>query len=311
MIWDSHPLALGATPAQVFIDGIAQLESPYVAKKPEAFQSVPKVPNFDKEAKEAVKYDGLPPLTPAKKSAGLVAFVNVKTVFTRSSGAVQRVMDIADRTGVVVAREGRVVCSGLHAECFSPGVLGAEDPLVIDLEGGSISPSLVSFGAPLGLEEIAAESSTGDGVVLDPLQKAVPAIIGGDSAIIRAVDGLQYSTRDALYAAVIFEPILNAADCSPPRLAYRSGVTAAITAPSAYLFYSGIGTYFSTGAENKLQTGAILKEVTGLHLAVRHFGVPSVSTQIAALRRLLLRPDDGASGQWFKKVVQVRWAVWR
>ncbi|KAF9017012.1 hypothetical protein BDZ89DRAFT_1117848 [Hymenopellis radicata] len=272
VIWDSHPLALGATPAQVFIDGIAQLESPYVAKKPEAFQSAPKVPNFDKEAKEAVKYDGLPHSLQRRSLQDWWR-------------AVQRVMDIADRTGVVIAREGRVVCSGLHADCFSPGVLGAEDPLVIDLEGGSISPSLVSFGAPLGLEEIAAESSTRDGVVLDPLQKAVPAIIGGDSAIIRAVDGLQYSTRDAL-------------------LAYRSGVTAAITAPSAYLFYSGIGTYFSTGAENKLQTGAILKEVTGLHLAVRHFGVPSVSTQIAALRRLLLRPDDGASGQWFKKVVQ-------
>lgn len=89
------------------------------------------------------------------------------------------------------------------------------------------------------------------------------------------------------------------------RLAYRSGVTSAISAPVAYGFYSGLGTAFSTGAEHKLKAGAVLKEVTGVHVAVRHFGVPSVSTQIATLRRLLLHPDDGDAGAWFKKVVDV------
>lgn len=198
VIWDSHPLALGATPAQVFIDGISQLNSPYVARKPKAFQVPPKVPNFDKEAEETLKYDGLPPLASVKGTAGLVVFTNVKSVFTRSTSTVERVLDLAEATGVVVARQGRVVCSGSHADCFTKDLLGDEQPLIVDLKGGSISPGLTTFGAPLGLEEINQEPSTNDGVVLDPLGGAVPRIIGGDSAIIKAVDGLQFSTRDAL-----------------------------------------------------------------------------------------------------------------
>lgn len=69
---------------------------------------------------------------------------------------------------------------------------------VIDLNGGSISPGLVTFGAALGLEEIQGEESTHDGVVIDPFTKDVPSIIGGNKALIRAVDGLQYGGRDTL-----------------------------------------------------------------------------------------------------------------
>lgn len=43
----------------------------------------------------------------------------------------------------------------------------------------------------------------------------------------------------------------------------------------------------------------MVKEVTGLHVAVKHFGaqagVPSVSTQIAVLRRLLLASVSSAN----------------
>ncbi len=65
-MWDSHPLALGATPTQVFVDGIPQLRSPVQANKPTNFQKLPKVPKFDREAAAAVKYDGHPPLEPVR-----------------------------------------------------------------------------------------------------------------------------------------------------------------------------------------------------------------------------------------------------
>ena len=55
VIWDSHPLALGATPIQVIIDGIPQLPARFVVEKPHSFQVVPKVPNFDKEADQTVR----------------------------------------------------------------------------------------------------------------------------------------------------------------------------------------------------------------------------------------------------------------
>ncbi|KAF9268942.1 carbohydrate esterase family 9 protein [Marasmius fiardii PR-910] len=281
VIWDSHPLALGATPVQVFIDGIPQLERPYVARKPEAFQEVPEVPNFDKEAREAVKYQGLPPLTP--KSSSSVVFTNVKSVFMRSRAGVQKVFSSSEEAlGEVVVRDGKITCFG---RCVKDHFVEDPDTSVVDLGGGSIFPALVSFGTPLGLEVMNQEPSTNDGDVFDPLAKSVPSILGGDSAVVRAVDGLQFDTRDAL-------------------LAYRGGVTSAITAPSHGNFFSGLGTMFSTGASHKLQKGAIVQDVTGLHFSVRHFGSPSVSTQIAVLRRLLLNPPEGDLGDQFKLVLQ-------
>lgn len=171
-----------------------------MGKKPDAFQRTPEVPNFDEEAKEALKYEGLPPLTPKNASAGVVLFTNVKSVFTRSSAGIsQTLVQQGESTpGVVVVINGKVVCTGLTGLCVTKQVMGNTKPTVVDLEGGSISPGLVSYGAPLGLQHIQQEPSTADGRAPDPLLKPVPKILGGDTAIIRAVDGLQYSSRDAL-----------------------------------------------------------------------------------------------------------------
>ena len=78
------------------------------------------------------------------------------------------------------------------------------------------------------------------------------------------------------------------------RLAYRAGVTKAVVAPIHHGFFGGLGTSFSTGAAHKLADGAVMQEVTALHVSVGHFASrPSISTQIAALRNLLLAlPDD-------------------
>jgi len=76
-------LAIGATPQQVFIDGIAQLEKPFVNKKPASLQHVPKTPDFSKDARDAVKYDGLPPLELHKSASDIIIFTNVSSVFLR------------------------------------------------------------------------------------------------------------------------------------------------------------------------------------------------------------------------------------
>jgi hypothetical protein len=68
---------------------------------------------------------------------------------------------------------------------------------------------------------------------------------------------------------------------------------------------------FSTGAAHKLADGAVIQEVTALHVSVGHFGIrPSISTQIAALRDLLLAlPDDNTvtnSPKPFRDAARVR-----
>ncbi|KAI0670026.1 carbohydrate esterase family 9 protein [Trametes maxima] len=285
VLWDSHPLALGATPQQVWIDGIPQLNAPHLLTKPPAFQTPPVVPDFDKEAEETLKHDGLPPLEP-KRSRDVVVFMNVSNVYLREEQGVRQafVAEASDPLSgaVVVVRNGKVACIGsIASECAVAAQ--TEDAEYIDLEGGALSPGLVTVGSPLGLEEITSEESTIDGYVLDPLTHSVPEIVGGDGALVRAADGLLYGTRDALYA-------------------YRYGVTTGIVAPQTSGFLAGLNTAFSTAARHRLEKGALVQEAGGLHIAIHPTGTPSVSTQIAALRHLLLGKTTGELGLWVGKI---------
>jgi hypothetical protein len=134
-LWDSHPLALGATPAQVFIDGIPQLDSPPVVQKPRSFQKPPKVPNFVREAKEAVEYEGLPPLQPSRADSDILVFENVKGLFLLTTKGIQNVMSAPNQPsgGVVVVRNGSILCSGIQASCLKSAE--TETQTVLDLKG--------------------------------------------------------------------------------------------------------------------------------------------------------------------------------
>ena len=211
VIWDSHPLALGATPTQVFIDGIAQLEFPYTVRKPDSFQKSPKVPNFDEEAKKAIMYEGLPPLAPKVKFPidDIVVFVNVNTIHQVVNGTIQLLFNADQLVPTnVVTRNGLITCLGHDELCLAN--LTDSRATYIDLEGGSISPGLVSFGSPLALQHIDQEPSTNDGFVFDPLRQDIPDILGGDTSIIRAVDGLEFETRDALYVFLVMGQVSDA-----------------------------------------------------------------------------------------------------
>ncbi len=62
---------------------------------------------------------------------------------------------------------------------------------------------------------------------------------------------------------------------------------------------------FSTGAVSGLAKGAIIQDVAALHFTMAHGMRASVSTQIAALRRILLEPGNGELGHWSRKVTWV------
>lgn len=258
VIWDSHPLSLGATPLQVFIDGIRQFQAPQVSIKPPFMQRCPDTPNFDKEATEAFEHEGLPPLIP--KSVQHAIFINVSGVYTRTTGD----LSLEEHPEVVVARGGEIICTGTRLTCSKTLDEVDDEVAVIDLEGGVIVPGFTTYGSPLGLTEIRLEPSTNDGRVYNPLAHDPPAIIG--DTLIRAIDGLQFEGRNML-------------------LAYRGGVTAGVVAPSGE-FVQGVSTTFSLGAHHLLGNATIESDVA-LHVAITMNGAQSVSTQIAALRHLL------------------------
>ncbi|KAF5371160.1 hypothetical protein D9758_004120 [Tetrapyrgos nigripes] len=312
VLWDSHPLSLGATPKQVFIDGIAQLKEPHTLTKPSQLQKVPVTPNFAREAEEAVRHDGLPPLGPREsfKKEEVVMFVNMKSMYAKLGGRVVKVLSArtedAERSrrmqkeemGVVIVQGGELLCKGIWAECAVPIKKLKSETRIVDLKGGSLaekqnvdrcsslgfSPGLVSYGSYLGLTHISGERSTNDGTVADPLTGSVPGILGGGEAVIRAVDGLQFESRNAL-------------------LAYRSGVTSAITPPQSSGILAGLSAALSTGASNRLAQGAVLQEVSALHVGLTMGSSVSVSTQITALRKLLLGGTKGDLGSQIDKVV--------
>ena len=182
----------------MYIDGIPQLTNPHVSPKPDAFQVVPKTPNFDKEAKEAVEYDGLPPLAPREGIDAI--FTNVRSVWSHVDNDIVETFGggVAETMGSVLVRGGRIACiaeQGAATGCMQAELHGVE---VIDLEGGMVSPGLTTFGSPIGTVEIRLESSTNDGTVFDPLHHTVPTILGGDDTVVRAVDGLQFEGRNTL-----------------------------------------------------------------------------------------------------------------
>lgn len=93
-------------------------------------------------------------------------------------------------------------------------------------------------------------------------------------------------------------------------VAYRSGVTAATSFPHAFFTepaFTGLSTTFRTGATHALAKGAVIQRISALHYVVRrpnvltlqkgHVQVPSVSTRIAVLRRLLLAEVDERAGE--------------
>lgn len=71
-------------------------------------------------------------------------------------------------------------------------------------------------------------------------------------------------------------------------------------------FISGISVAISLGAAHRLEKGAVAQRVVALHVSIERGLRESVSTRVAALRRLLLNWD--VSGEWFAKAAKVRGA---
>ncbi|KIO30758.1 hypothetical protein M407DRAFT_20283 [Tulasnella calospora MUT 4182] len=291
VVWDSHPLSLGATPQQVYIDGIPQIEKPVKVLKPEALQKAPKTPGWDKEAREAVKYRGLPPLKGNK--AEEVILYNVKSAWERQPSG--RFIEVqaepqVSKTGrvqydsIMHFADGQLICSSFRPDllCLQQGRL--PDVPRIDLEGGTVGPGLTSFGGYLGVVEIDQEPSTNDGYSYGPFDKEFAVV----ADLSRAVDGLSFDGRDML-------------------LAYRAGVTNSVAAPRTGTMFSGLSVALCNGASHSLENGAIIKDITAVHVVIGASYTkkqPSVSTQIGLLRQILMSNDDSKVTGWFKAVVE-------
>jgi hypothetical protein len=182
----------------VFIDGIPQLHNASFSTKPDAFQHVPQTPSWEKEVRDTIVHEGLPPLA-GRRATGTVAFVNVRSAWVRRADGIRSLADAAETNLTVIVHGGRIACAGPSAAGACAEFVSASAVETVDLRGGALAPGLTSFGSDLGLSEIMLEPSTNDGPVFDPLTVVVPSILGHTT--VRAVDGLQFGGRNTLYVS--------------------------------------------------------------------------------------------------------------
>ncbi|KAJ7498753.1 hypothetical protein FB451DRAFT_1334381 [Mycena latifolia] len=306
VLWDSNPLQQGATPVYVWIDGVLQIPLPRsdregpvdVGVGKDELRNFPDVPDWEKERKQAIEWEGLPPLTGRKQSKNVV-FTNVREVwYSSAEGDMKQVVHPSSEFVNVVVEGGKINCVGDNINC-PPEAFAAAG--YVNLDGGSISPALMTFGSSLGLEEIQSEPSTGDGSPFDAFTEKVPRILYDPGAVVMAVDGLIFGTRHALTA-------------------YRAGVTSGTTSLMKPLssggtsVIAGVSTTFCTGSSHAMEQGAIIQKSTALHVGI-HRPHPflqnkpravSVSSQIAGLRRLLYgwENQETETGKWFKRAAE-------
>ncbi|KAI8972060.1 hypothetical protein BDF20DRAFT_915791 [Mycotypha africana] len=295
VIWERHPLRLGARPKQVFIDGVElDFDSSWTKTVTEEKKEMSQVTHITEQVEDITeKSTGkpnlhyLPPFSTGTMyledhdldnpdnfenacKAHVDSFVlrNISQIYMNSSITLH-----ADKVGqslTMIIVDGRISCAGI--DCDRDQVDWPISSPVFEMEGAVILPGIISAGVPLGLMEIQAEDTTQDGYakndVTDPnLSKN----------IVRAVDGLKLGGLHL-------------------QKALKSGVTKVISQPQVDGdLLAGVSVTFRTGSESIFGNDhieTILKEEAALNFVIQHSGKMTVSKQIATIRELLLSNID-------------------
>ncbi|KAL1848622.1 hypothetical protein Plec18167_002247 [Paecilomyces lecythidis] len=253
VIWDSHPLSVGATPLQVYIDGRPTLST----DKLQSAQSNPR-------SLEGPKIRPEPPKEANQLCSRIENSRNVLITGIRKSYLTLSQEKTSSEGLVVAINSGKITCLGRYDECVSTT---SQNSNVIALQNGHILPGLTAFSTTLGLLEIPSEKSTSDGSV---------------SPKVNPLDA-----ENVVYAKYGIHPEGRAFD-----RARIGGVTRAVTAPIPDGFLSGVSVGIKTGLNKSILDGAIFQDDVALHFVVGQESkgpeqAPTVSTAVARLREIL------------------------
>ncbi|KAL1966639.1 hypothetical protein VTN77DRAFT_4050 [Rasamsonia byssochlamydoides] len=276
VVWDSHPLSVGATPLQVYIDGKATLAEGLLKSK-----------NVSVRRQEKPKMRAETPATDIREFCSRSPRGSENIVITGISNSYLQSPHIKASSGdnlTMVIRSGKITCLGGHNECMSS--MSDADAHVIALQNGYVLPGLTAISTSLGLTEISSEDSTSDGTAnpdADPLDP--------DNAIY-AKYGVHTEGRAFERARI-------------------GGVTRAITAPVGRSFLGGISVGIKTSEGSNPLNGGIFKDDVALHFVVgqdaKGSTTPTVSSSIAKLRKIL--SDNRGKDTIFGKAADGKIAV--
>ncbi|KAI1798834.1 hypothetical protein F4811DRAFT_153903 [Daldinia bambusicola] len=253
VIWNRHPLQVGATPLEVYIDGksvVRASDSLWKASET-SISDLRKAPT------------SRPSDTPKSACVPGQSDIVIRGLGTSFIGA-EGLRNESPETGNITAvvRAGRVVCVGGN-KCDTVARQAIEEQVpLIDVRDGYILPGLTIVTRQHGLTEMRQEPSTSDG----------------------ASTGDDYERPLSSRFGIKFDGI-------HVERAHRSGVTRIVTPPLTNGFFHGISTLFRSGAKSVLDDGAIVEPSAALHFTIGHeaksFRTPSITSQISRLRDLL------------------------
>jgi imidazolonepropionase-like amidohydrolase len=235
VVWDSHPLDLGASPLEVYIDGIPQFDTPV-----SVLTNSTKNKNYSSKKKNVNKENTN---NTRERTASSVIIKNIGKVFVDEDTIIESNSSLNDKNISIIVKDGFVECIGTN--CTNTiDIITNNSPEVIDLNGGYILPGMIAVGTKLGLVEIGQEAITSDGfapIITDP---------NSEDKVIKAIDGLKL-------------------DSKPLNVAYKAGVLTSITAPLSQGVINGISVAFNTGSHSVIDSDeAVIEEEAALHVSI-------------------------------------------
>jgi hypothetical protein len=235
VVFDSHPLSIGATPLQVYIDGRPTLDEETVHKSlekvlPERLQAKPQMrPKLDPEARLE---------TCRRVREEKTVITGITKSYLQNHAATDGLSPQGNLT--LVLDKGKPLCLDTASNCLTHS---SGSTFTVTLQNGHLLPGLTAAVASAGMIEIDMEDQTGDGKVdpkLDPLDP---------ESVVFAKYGVRLDGR-------AFER------------ARLGGVTRVVSAPLGGGFLGGVSVGVKTGGEKTLVDGGVFREDVALHFTL-------------------------------------------
>jgi imidazolonepropionase-like amidohydrolase len=238
VVWDTHPLSIGATALNVFIDGKDVLDAKITEES---------LANVTSQHLGISKTPLMRPIAAADVKEKLCNEVEMKGAKITVTGIQRSYLD-ADLESVtnygsltMVVDHGKIICFDSVDQCAS----SSTDSTTISLKNGHILPGLTAVSTSLGLQEIASDPSTGDG----------------------EVRSLSLNPNETVYAK--YGVHLDGKAFARARI---GGVTQAVTAPLYQGFGDGVSTGIKTSGKKTILDGGIFQDDVALHFSVGQGG---------------------------------------
>lgn len=238
VVFDSHPLSIGATPLQVYIDGKPTLNEEDVRKSLEHVlpDSLQERPSMRPRPNALIREETCRRMKNEK---------TVITGITRSYLEDDSSDELASSPSTqgnltLVVENGGILCFSSPENCVTQS---SDSTFTLALQNGHVLPGLTAAVTSLGLSEIDAEDSTGDGKMnagLDPLDP---------DNVVYAKYGVHLDGRAFERARV-------------------GGVTRVVSAPLGGGFLGGVSVGIETSGEKTVIDGAVVAEEVALHFTL-------------------------------------------